>query len=133
MGRRFTIPAPRIFIDFRQVDVPFVPVDFLHSGTTRCFNYCSWGDTSISCQRGQISEEHGTLVGVHRLCSHNCVFRPKTVLVCFNNTVEPVSFAAQWTNVWERVYHFYDFHKYTFGLCEQSEYRKRRARKEKRR
>lgn len=30
-----TIPAPGILIDFAQVDVPFVPVDFLHSETTR--------------------------------------------------------------------------------------------------
>lgn len=33
MGSRLsdTIPATRILIDFAQVDVPFVPVDFLHS------------------------------------------------------------------------------------------------------
>lgn len=30
-----TIPAPRLLIDFAQVVVPFVPVDFLHSETTR--------------------------------------------------------------------------------------------------
>lgn len=28
-------PAPGIFIDLHQVGVPLVPVDFLHSGTTR--------------------------------------------------------------------------------------------------
>lgn len=33
--RLFMLPAAGIFIDFAQVDVPFVPVDFLHSETTR--------------------------------------------------------------------------------------------------
>lgn len=34
-GRISAITVARILIDFTKADVPFVPVDFLHSETTR--------------------------------------------------------------------------------------------------